>query len=489
ARDRRLCDRGLLMARIRARSFASDARLDAAPDRFSPSAEAVRRSAAAQAFERTQGPSLLRHLRRNPIDDDFVNAVAFGDDDAISSLASSQITREEANERYAAPGLDFTSFGDGALIPEHLAAELQGIKRRENLRSAILANNQRVSGVELFAIGAAATFADPVTLATAFVPAAWIGRAGFLARGGFASRAAARASVGAAEGFAFGAASEAIVLPILQSEGRDYDLGDSLAVVAFSTILGGALAPGLGALGDAISGAPGRGAAQAARDLADVPALREPEDVVSALGERLTRRPVDDAVKAPIDRRAAAVRAEAFGKAIDDVASGRPVDVVPLMRRIGQEEGIVPPGARILDQIGDQTPTRPIAQAVDDIEASPLQRLADDDAAPIGQPAPTPARSFADDLAEPGPTAPVARPGAALGEGTPAEQIARLDHDLADIRAVLDDEVRAGRLTTQDVAAAREEVRLSLGDEGPPRLAADEVEAAYAAAARCIGGA
>lgn len=456
------------MVKVRSVAAPRDQRLEAETTLIAPSADLTRSAAFQEAFETAPGPSLFRFARRQNDIRDVLGAIA-GDAAALDRLPADQITREEANERYGADGLDFTKFGAGPLITEREAIEMQAIKQRENFRRFVLSENTSLGAAGRFAAAAGGTFADPLTLASAFIPAAWIGRAGQFARGGAALRAASRAGAGAAEGFAFGVGAEAIVLPVAQSEGRDYDLGDSIAAVFFSTVLGGAFAPAFGAVADAIGGVPGaaRGGRAAGdiepdapRDLADIPALRDPEEINPILRRHADAQQaaIERAVRRPIDEKAAGVRSEFYAKAMDDIAGDGDVDLGPLIRKIAREEGI-------------DAPSRP--PSADAPEALPR---AIDEAAP--------SRPFAQIADEAGEAAPVK-----LGEGTPDDQIAalRADPELADARARLDEEIAAGRISEAEIEAARAEVRAALGVE-TRGLAAEETEAAFTAAVNCALG-
>lgn len=452
------------MVKIKTPKRARDTVLENTPDLIAPSDGLAREAAFQEAFETSVGPSVFRAARR-------LNA-GFGDlRDLQTGQAENVPTMLEpgvANERYGIPGeLSFDR-----RISEREAAEFQAIKQRELYRRNLIAASD-LGTVESFAVGAAGTLADPATLATAFIPASWFGRAAFLAKGGAGARAASRAAAGATEGLVVGAAIEGAVLPILQGEGRDYDLGDSLAAVFFSTVLGGALTPGLGAIGDALGGVPRQAGA---RSLDDIPLVTEPEEIAGVLRQQVRaqaaaqRASVDAATVTPINRKAAAIKAEAAAKAVDDLAGGNPVDVVPLIRKMGQEEGIIPPGARILD---DGPPSQRSLSS--DVPARTLSDAAD----------PAPTRTFADIADEAG----EASTPRALGTGTAEDQITalRADPELALARTEIDDALASGRLTDDDVLAAQAEVRAALGAPERP-LADDEIGAAYQAAVNCALG-
>lgn len=160
---------------------------------------------------------------------------------------------EEATERFGSDvGLKFDSH-----ISAEEAQELRQLKKEELARQDIAARTPySLVGTPLRVLtGLAATAADPINVATSFVPvvgqaryAAWLSRAGNMAE-----RAAIRAGVGAAEGTVGAALVEPIVYGVAQSEQADYDFYDSFVNLAFGSVLGGATHVGGGIVGDSLS--------------------------------------------------------------------------------------------------------------------------------------------------------------------------------------------------------------------------------------------
>lgn len=99
-------------------------------------------------------------------------------------------------------------------------------------------------GAERLTLSLATSLADPLTVATAFVPVVGEARyAALLERAGSSvlARAGVRAGVGAVEGSVGQALVEPIVYGAHQAEQADYTLYDSLANIAFGGVFGGGL--------------------------------------------------------------------------------------------------------------------------------------------------------------------------------------------------------------------------------------------------------
>jgi len=142
-------------------------------------------------------------------------------------------------------------------------------KKEENIRKAWLSAAPDGVGSILahFGVGLAASFLDPLNVASAFIPV--IGPAKFAKilsqQSGAAGRLGARVTKGMAEGFVGSAAVEPIVLLGTSALGTDYDLYDTFANLAFGTVLGGGL----------------HGMAGFARDSIDARRLRTAIDAIS----------------------------------------------------------------------------------------------------------------------------------------------------------------------------------------------------------------
>lgn len=212
----------------------------------------------------------------------------------------------DARQRVKDEGLEIDVPDDG--IRERALGILMDTKREERRRQDIISRGP--GGFVAGALGIGASFAgaaaDPLNIATAFVPVIGEARyAALLARaGGVAGRAATRFGVGAAEG----AAGATLLEPFVYSAARhlqaDYDITDSLANIAFGTVLGGGLHVGVGAASDALS-----------RGLDWRTAKANPAE------------PLPRAIEAMDYQSRAAVMRTALAQALD----GREIDVAPLL--------------------------------------------------------------------------------------------------------------------------------------------------------------
>lgn len=143
-------------------------------------------------------------------------------------------------------------------------------------------------GVTDFLAGLSAGFLDPINLAASFVPVPGMGAAkvaGWMQKAGsFGGRTAIRAMQGAASG----ALGMAMVEPIIaagQAELQaDYEMADSLRNIAFGAIMGGALHPVAGGVGEWRRARQGR-----AQPWEYIPDSRESEELMRANARRIAR--------------------------------------------------------------------------------------------------------------------------------------------------------------------------------------------------------
>lgn len=226
---------------------------------------------------------------------------------------------EEATENY---GKDIGLKFDNPISAEE-AQELRQLKKEELVRQDIAARTPySLVGTPIRVLtGLAATAADPINLATSFVPvvgparyASWLSRAG-----SGVERAAIRAGVGAAEGTVGAALVEPIVYGVAQSEQADYDFYDSFVNLAFGSVLGGATHVGGGIVGDSIS------AKQTA------PQITEGVDLPSKLADidpeaRIEPPPLQTAAQL-FSRADVETREEGLRLAVTQALSGKEIDV------------------------------------------------------------------------------------------------------------------------------------------------------------------
>jgi hypothetical protein len=144
--------------------------------------------------------------------------------------------------------------------------------------------------------------ADPVNIATAFVPIVpEVKYAGWLAKAGesFLARTAVRAGTGAIEGGVGAAALEPVTAALHSSVGDDYTLTDSLINIGFGSLAGA----GLRALGGAAKDAAGR-FLPTRSPVEDLPADAQRRVMIAALGQMSEGRAVDPSAQIALEREA-----------------------------------------------------------------------------------------------------------------------------------------------------------------------------------------
>ncbi|MDT8264558.1 hypothetical protein RQ832_14970, partial [Roseomonas sp. DSM 102946] len=206
----------------------------------------VMSDAASEAAGFTSG--LFGWMQRSVAD----RRAAIADDQANPDLSGGDrlLTSDEANQLY---GIDGQLRFDRPLA-ESSARELRDIKQTD------MGRRDRASRLDagvlgqgaVMAAGLAGSMVDPLSVASAFIPAvgatraaAWMARAGTRLE-----RATVAARIGMLDGAAGAVALEPLQYGLAQAESRDYDLGDSLLNVAFGAVMGGLLHSGGRALVD-----------------------------------------------------------------------------------------------------------------------------------------------------------------------------------------------------------------------------------------------
>lgn len=242
---------------------------------------------AEEAFTFNPIPSIMRRRElmraERGVGHNILDYNVFGDErpDTASSLVDAGTARDRIKEE----GLNLVIPDSG--IRERALELLIERKKDERRRQDILnrAPEGLLAGAERFGVSLATQAMDPLNIASAFIPVVGEARyASMLARaGGPMGRAAVRAGIGAAEGGVGAAVVEPLIYAGATAEQADYDLNDSLANIAFGTILGGGLHVGAGAVGDAVRGVRDWRTARAAPD-APIPRMMEsvPSDVRAA---------------------------------------------------------------------------------------------------------------------------------------------------------------------------------------------------------------
>ena len=278
--------------------------------------------AAEDAWNFSATPSLIRYgnltaSRRgsvsNEIDEFYPNVYPSTEDVPL-------IPKDELNKKYSNIGLLFEQDEKQSTVDLISASKLKEIDRANRLARG---QTGIVAGTLKFATGLGVSLADPLNIASAFVPV--VGQARFaslVARQGFTT---ARLARGAVEG-TFGAALiEPIVYGVAQAEQADYGLMDSFLNVTFGTIIGGGLHVGVGALKDFRTNLDFKERVQQAREDAGITSTEDPavnlyKEYYPANSEIMLRLSETD----PETRRLLLV------KSLSDLLEEKPVDVTPV---------------------------------------------------------------------------------------------------------------------------------------------------------------
>lgn len=231
-----------------------------------------------QAFIENPSSSLVRYgeLERQTRGD-FVPGSKGAE---FTGPTSAMVSQKDADIRIKENGV---SLKIGALgVPEDALNTLISRKREEVKRRAVIdsAPEGFWSGAAEIGTGLAVSIADPLNIASAFVPVFGQARyARLLANAsGAGGRAGVRAGVGAVEGVVGAAIVEPIVLGAAEAEQSEYGLYNSFLNLTFGAVLGGGLHTSVGAIGDVI----GRSSASTRQDL-----------LTAATAQALDGQPID----------------------------------------------------------------------------------------------------------------------------------------------------------------------------------------------------
>ena len=203
-------------------------------DSLEPTGAERRSAAIGDAWSSMVGPSLYRWAQLD-------EARKWGGD-----AYPEQYSPEDAKAFFEANGVG------GHLTPENRTYNrlelsiLTQRKQAELRRQYVLerAKGGYVEGGERLLLSLGTSLADPLTIASAFVPVVGEARYAALLESAGSSvlrRAGVRAAVGAAEGGVGAAITEPIIYNAKQAEQADYDLYDSLANITFGSVFGGGL--------------------------------------------------------------------------------------------------------------------------------------------------------------------------------------------------------------------------------------------------------
>jgi hypothetical protein len=250
-------------------------------------------------------------------------------------------------------------------IPEGALDLMIERKREEVKRKALIdaAPEGFWSGAAQIGTALAVSIADPINVASAFVPVVGLARYTKLVANTSTAlgRSAVRAGVGVTEGIVGAALVEPVILLAAEAEQAEYGLYDSFLNLTFGAVLGGGLHTGLGAIGDAI----GRGSPQLKEDM-----LR------AANGQVMDNRPIDVGYVAKTDP---TFRAEWRDSQVARAIEGAEVDP-----RVKTEFN------RAMDELRPELITRAgefrsdvSARVIDDLEAGRVPDVFIDDVAKV----------------------------------------------------------------------------------------------------------
>jgi hypothetical protein len=193
---------------------------------------------------------------------------AYGIEERRAEPATPLLSADDARRRIAESGVDLTVDDDGIRAG---ALDLMIERKQEEMKRQMVLDNAPSSTVPIqIAASFAASAADPVNIASAFIPIYGEARyAALMARSTTrTARFAARARVGAIQGAGGAAIVEPIVLYASAQDQADYDMADSLSNVAFGGVLGG----GLHSVGGLVSDLRRKSLSDAVRQAAEVDA-------------------------------------------------------------------------------------------------------------------------------------------------------------------------------------------------------------------------
>ena len=216
------------------------------------------------------------------------------------------ITAQQANQKYAAPGLKFNN-----PLPDQVASEMYNAKVDENMRADVAARAS--SPVTRDVVGFAAGMLDPVNVAASFIPVLGEGNAARLAAAPVLDRIVTRGVQGAVQGAAGQVPLAALQYGLATQSQQDFTAADALKSVLMGAVFGGIAHPVVGAIGDAFrpaTPAPANDAFGTGDPLATA-------FQASSLADQVSADPL--------------LRQQAASAAIAATVEDRPVDVAPLI--------------------------------------------------------------------------------------------------------------------------------------------------------------
>jgi hypothetical protein len=230
------------------------------------------------------------------------------------------ITRDELNKKYSNIGLLFEQDEKQStvdLLVDHKLKERERANRLSRGQTGI------VAGTLKFATGLGVSLADPINIASAFVPVVSQARfASLVARKGFTT---ARLAKGVVEGSVGAALVEPIVYGVAQAEQADYGLMDSFLNITFGTILGGGLHVGVGAIRDYRTNLNFKERIEQARESAGIDSKEDP-----AVNLYKEYYPANSEIMLRLEETDPETRRLLLVKAMSDLLEGKQVDVTPI---------------------------------------------------------------------------------------------------------------------------------------------------------------
>lgn len=223
-------------------------------------------SAAGQDADESGPTASLGRLARIAAGASQITGITTAEDESGATVAvvgqptAEPVPIEEQTERIKAAGLEGqvkANFGYTSAALDTIIDWKSDELRREAIRDAAPA----VWGVLGIGSELASSMADPISLASSFLPVVPAARAARMLEtaGGAAGRAAARAKIGAIEGGIGALAVEPLVYLGQSQSQADYTMMDSLQNAAFGIIMGAGLQAAGGAIADRIMGVQSRG--------------------------------------------------------------------------------------------------------------------------------------------------------------------------------------------------------------------------------------
>ena len=230
------------------------------------------------------------------------------------------IPKDELNRKYSKLGLLFEQDEKQSTVDLLAKYKKDEIERNERLQRG---QTGVVAGTLKFATGLGVSMADPINIASAFVPVVGEARfASLVARQGFTT---ARLAKGAIEGGVGAALIEPIVYGVAKAEQADYGLMDSFLNVTFGTVIGGGLHVGIGALKDYKTNLEFKDKIQQARESAGIDSKEDP-----AVNLYREYYPINSEIMLRLAETDPETRRLLLVKSMSDLLNEKNVDVTPI---------------------------------------------------------------------------------------------------------------------------------------------------------------